>query len=672
MDACTEAERDAEGKLTAAGFAALETGLEAEGIALRQAADRPNASILISVDQAEEMARADTKSGEALTDYLRVALAATRSPWQLAFTIRTDSFPELQNHRRFQDLEARGYDLRAIPVFRFDSLVEKPAKRYGVEVDHVLIDALMEDAPKEDALPLLAFVLQRLWRQYAASGMLTKDNYDKVGGLKGLVEEAAERALRGLEPEQDVPLPAALASGRPVELGASTFVPALVQINDQGAMIRHVAKWTSFSEEQQELLNRFDRWRLVIRKGEADGGTVEVAHEALFRAWTRLKSWLEPERARLEALRSLQVDAATWDRNGRDAAFLNHRGKRLGEATAFIATDRYRKRLGKLEFDYVAACQEAERLARTRARRMQMLIGALALSVVAGVVGWRTESYLRERVNWFMTMRPYMLAHVQPYVLTPEAERALKPGNTFKECAKDCPEMVVIPAGEFMMGSPTMEKGRDDDESPQHKVIIAAPFVVSKFTVTFEQWDACVAVGGCNTVSDSGYGRGKQPVINVSWHDAQQYVAWFSRMTGRAYRLLTEAEWEYAARAGSTTAYPWGDGIGEGNANCSDCGRPWNGKSPAPVGSFMPNTFGLYDMHGNVWQWCEDSWHPDYHGAPPDGSVWQGGDPSDRVLRGGSWLNDSQQLRSAYRVRFRPDNRGRDTGFRVARTLLPR
>jgi hypothetical protein len=200
-------------------------------------------------------------------DYLRAALGTTRSPWQLAFTIRTDSFPERQSHRRFQNLQTHPYDLRALPVFRFDSVVEEPAKRYGVEVDTVLVDGLMDDAPKEDALPLLAFALQRLWRQYAASGKLTKDNYDKVGGLKGLIEDAAERALRGLEPEQDVPLPSAPPIKRRVELGASTFVPALVQISDQGATIRRVATWTSFSDEQQELLSGFDRWRLVVRKG---------------------------------------------------------------------------------------------------------------------------------------------------------------------------------------------------------------------------------------------------------------------------------------------------------------------------------------------------------------------------------------------------------------------
>jgi hypothetical protein len=178
MGVWSKAERADKGDLTPGGLAVLEAGLEAEGQALRNAAARPNASILISVDQAEEMARADGKSGEALADYLRAALGTTRSPWQLAFTIRTDSFPELQSHRRFQNLEARGYDLRALPVFRFDSVVEEPAKRYGVEVDNVLVDALMDDAPKEDALPLLAFALQRLrekyyWRRTMGPSVLT-------------------------------------------------------------------------------------------------------------------------------------------------------------------------------------------------------------------------------------------------------------------------------------------------------------------------------------------------------------------------------------------------------------------------------------------------------------------------------------------------------------------
>lgn len=667
----SNAERDANYDLTDAGLATLEGALEVEGETLREAAGRNVASILISVDQAEEMARADEgmaradgRSGEALADYLRVALAASKSSWQLAFTIRTDNFPELQRHRRFQNLEARGYDLRAIPVFRFDSVVEEPAKRYGVEIDNLLVDELMEDAPKEDALPLLAFTLQRLWDQYAASGALTKDNYDKVGRLKGLIEDAAERALRGLEPEQDVALPSSAPTKRLVDLGARTFVPALAQINDQGATIGRVADWTTFSDEQQELLNRFARWRLVVRKAtDADRGTVEVAHEALFREWTRLKSWLEPERATLEAYRSLQVDAAAWERNGKDVAFLNHRDKRLRQAIRLAGINKYVQRLTQLELDYLAACRAVQR----RTRRMRALIGMLLVGVIAGLTygGWSNQAYLK--------MRAVMLVEdFWPKALAPGSERAMQPLQSFKECA-NCPEMVVVPAGAFMMGSPENEGGREYSEGPQHKVAIGKAFAVSRFEVTFDEWDACVAHGGCvYQPGDQGWGRGTRPVINVSWHDAQQYVAWLSKRTGKTYRLPSEAEWEYAARAGTTTAYSWGDEIGTGKANCDGCGSQWDNNRTAPVGSFPANSFGLHEMNGNAWEWVQDCYQDNYNGAPTNGSARTSGFCDLRVLRGGAWGSTRRNLRSAARFGYSsPHIRSSTFGFRVGRTLTP-
>ena len=669
LEVCKKAERD-KGELTQAGSAALAAALETEGRKLREAADRSGATILVSIDQAEELARADGDSGDALAAYLRAALASAVSRWQLAFTIRTDSFPELQRHRRFQDLKARGYDLRAVPAFRFDSVIEEPAMRYGARVDPTLVDALIDDAPKEDALPLLAFGLQRLWRQYAASGALVFDNYARVGRLSGLIEDGAERALRGLSPDEDVALPATPPPKSRLDLAAATFVPALAQVNEQGATIRRNADWASFSDEQRDLLARFDQWRLVVRKGEP--GTVEVAHEALFREWKRLEGWLEPERARLEALRALQVDALTWDRNGREPAFLNHRGKRLVEATALGENEGYRKRLTALEFDYLAACQVADAAARRRARRMQLVLGALVVGLIATLLVWTNQDFVLEQKNWLLTMRPYRVANFDGHALLPERERALKQGESFRECARACPEMVVVPAGEFQMGSPDGEAGRSENEGPRHRVVIARPFAVAKNDVTFDDWDACADVSGCRrNIEDYGSKHGTKPVVGVGFEDAKHYAAWLSLMTGRTYRLLSEAEWEYSARGDTNTAYYWGDEIGKGNANCYGCGSEGDGRQTSPVGSFKPNAFGLNDMAGNVQQWVEDCYHGYDANTPSDGTPWTVKNCRIWVVRGGSWIQIPRALRSAARVGDTPGFRAGYLGFRVARTLTP-
>jgi formylglycine-generating enzyme required for sulfatase activity len=330
------------------------------------------------------------------------------------------------------------------------------------------------------------------------------------------------------------------------------------------------------------------------------------------------------------------------------------------------------KDLPAVDREFIDQSTKREAKIRVRARRVQALIYVLLVGIILGLIGIINQAYIKEQVHWYMTMRPYRVANVDPYVLTPERERALRPGDSFRECAKDCPEMVVVPAGEFTMGSPATEKGRWN-EGPQHSVAIPRPFAVSKFEVTFADWDACVAVGGCpheNRASDGGWGRGRQPVIGMSWDDAQAYVAWLSRMTGKTYRLLTETEWEYAARAGSQAAYSWGDEIGKGNANCNGCGSQWDNKRTAPVGSFAANAFGLHDMHGNVWEWVEDCEHENYNGAPKDGSAWiEEGECGRRVLRGGSWNSYPRGLRAARRDTYRTYMRGYQLGFRVGRTL---
>lgn len=255
---------------------------------------------------------------------------------------------------------------------------------------------------------------------------------------------------------------------------------------------------------------------------------------------------------------------------------------------------------------------------------------------------------------------------------TPDAKASQKkPLTTFRDCG-DCPEMAVIPSGAFFMGSRESEPGSDDDERPRNQVNVES-FAIGKFEVTFDEWDACFEAGGCDhQPGDMGWGRGKRPVINVSWEDAKQYVDWLSHKTGTTYRLPSEAEWEYAARAFPTSdeanspAYAFGDAIAKVQANFGgNVGRS------VRVGEYPANAWGLHDMHGNVWEWVEDRWHNNYDGAPANGLPWIEGTASARVLRGGSWSDGPRDLRSAIRHRYLPVYRLNNFGFRVARTLTP-
>jgi formylglycine-generating enzyme required for sulfatase activity len=302
--------------------------------------------------------------------------------------------------------------------------------------------------------------------------------------------------------------------------------------------------------------------------------------------------------------------------------------------------------------------------------------------------------------------RPAVGVHLseEPTSLSSESERTLKPGDTFTECDR-CPEMVVVPAGSFTMGSPASEAGRQVFEEPQHTVTISKPFAVGKFHVTVDQFAAFLAETPSHDAGSdcwaSGEGRkgnswrkpgfaqtGSHPAVCLNWNDAKAYVDWLSKKTGKDYRLLTEAEWEYAARAGTTTRYSFGneekdlcrygngaDQTAKGKiagaenwtvAPCTD-GYAYT----SPVGSFLPNAFGLYDMHGNAWQWLKDCWHDRYTGAPSDGSAWLSGDCARRFIRGGSWRNEPRFLRAATRSAQTLNHRTSTLGLRLGRTLSP-
>lgn len=424
--------------------------------------------------------------------------------------------------------------------------------------------------------------------------------------------------------------------------------------------------------------------------------------KALVRALKSDLGWLR-EHTRLLAR------ASEWAEAGRPANRLLT-GEAVGEAKAWAARrPKDAPALNALHLEFIAASEQAEtarqgeaaqalaererlvrqaeqaakereaalkeqRAALRRSARLQRVAVVLALAVIASLIAFVQRGPIMEHVHWLAVQLPYSWSNFRPYVLTAARERSLKPGETFRECAANCPEMVVIPAGSFLMGSPPTEKNRLLDEGPQQAITLARPFAVGKYDVTFAEWDACVSIGGCAPVADGGNPRGNsRPAINMTWDQAHKYTAWLSSMTGQPYRLLTESEYEYAARAARTTAYPWGDEVGEANAACIGCSNGGgDAKTGLPrIGMFKPNDFGLFDMHGTVMRWLEDCYANRLQGIPLDGSARTSSACSNRVVRGGSWLGHPEHIRSASRMAFPPDVQQGIIGLRVARTLLP-
>jgi formylglycine-generating enzyme required for sulfatase activity len=225
--------------------------------------------------------------------------------------------------------------------------------------------------------------------------------------------------------------------------------------------------------------------------------------------------------------------------------------------------------------------------------------------------------------------------------------------------------MVLLPAGSFTMGS----NAGDISERPPHHVTVGAPFAIGKYPVTVEQWNACVTANACPKLSSENATGTKAPARDLSWDDVQQYIKWLSKVTGKPYRLPTEAEWEYAARGGTSTPYWWGDQMRKGNANCKGCGDPWHETGPENVGTFAANPYGLYDMGGNVWQWVSDCWHSSYKDAPADGRIWDASGCNMRVIRGGSWLEGADYMLASTRFKYSESVRQSQNGFRVVKDL---
>jgi formylglycine-generating enzyme required for sulfatase activity len=297
------------------------------------------------------------------------------------------------------------------------------------------------------------------------------------------------------------------------------------------------------------------------------------------------------------------------------------------------------------------------------------------IALVDGTTGFVLSKLLRSA-----TEKPIPVVGTYP--------RAVRPAGEFKDCDV-CPQMIVLSPGRFMMGSPDSEAGRDDDEGPRREVVISRAFAVSKFEVTRKQFGTFVQRAGytrtatsCRTSAEYSRSEGgafqshnpgfpqsdTDPAVCISWDDATAYVDWLTSETGKKYRLLTEAEWEYAARAGAQEPRYWGSDIGTQRANCDGCGSSWDDERTSPIGSFEANGFGLHDMLGNAWEWVADCYRPNYDGAPSDGAEPVEFDCEERVMRGGSWESSPRRIRAANRQRHEAAESDNDFGMRVART----
>ena len=614
---------------------------------------------LIAIDQGEELfASENAAESERFLDFLAAVLKEPPpdvDPYVLV-TIRADSVETL-----LQRWPALGLDkpeseyLPPLAPSAFRDVIVKPAQVYServrrLDVEPALVDQLARDAQGADALPLLAFTLEKLFDEFGADGKLTAERYAGMGGIGGSIDRALALAKKQARPAgTDEALRRLMVPGLATWDMAANAAKRLVT--------REKDLLSGDRASLAPLADALVANRLLTR----GAGTIEVAHEALLRR-PLIAGWLEVQKDSLKLRDDILKEAKEWIDGGLHGENLVRRGARLEAALSLQRDADFANTLAPGK-DYLAACLEQETAGKRAARRTQAAIYTLLVGIIAGLVGFINQDFLKEQYTWRIVM--------QPSVLTAEQERdkASKPSpeTTFAECKNGCPTMVVIPAGKFMRGTAGDEAGF---EGPQREVTIAKPLAVSRTEITFAEYDQCVAAGACPSASANGWGRNDRPVIEVDWEGAKGYVAWLSKLTGKEYRLLTEAEWEYAARAGNPGKWSFGDDetkIGD---------YAWlhensEGKTQ-PVMKKKPNAFGLFDMHGNVWEWTEDHWHDNYEGAPADGTAWTtDGDASRRVVRGGSWSLFPDVLRSAFRNRVATDYRLIGLGFRVGRTLTP-
>jgi len=610
--------------------------------------DESAGELLLAVDQFEELfTQATADQVEAFLGLLDHLVAQPRL--RVIVTLRADFYGRAIGEATLARLLRRDggtFPLDPPSMSALHEMIVRPAEAAGVELEEGLAQRLLDEAGAgPGAMALIAFTLNQLYER-APDRHLNIETYEAFGGVRGAVQQRAEAALQGLPVNTDRALPPLFAQ--------------LVEVNEQEVATRRRAPQAALHGDTKTVAMALTEARLLVSgEGEDRQATLEVAHETVLSGWERLRDWISDHAESLRARRDLERVAMEWDKSGRHGGALRT-GKLLRRYLS-AATPR-----SATAEDYLGACNRRLTLMRVG----YGVLGLLAI-VTLGI-----------------------LFHVNKSAYPPTfAAKALFVQLGIWPVSR--PQMVTIPAGEFERGD--LIGDGQSDERPVRTVRFAQTFEMGQFEVTFDEYDLFAAATGRSKPGNE-WGqefRGVHPVINVSWDDAVAYTVWISKRTGVPYRLPTEAEWEYAARAKTKTVRYWPENAdGEDDAACAYANvfdaknesrlkatynitwEPFNCADDypftAPVGQFTPNAWQLYDMLGNVWEWVQDCYNDSYEDAPADGSPREPADGSQcarRVLRGGSWLHVPLYVRSANRFRNAPDFRSDNFGFRLARTL---
>jgi formylglycine-generating enzyme required for sulfatase activity len=582
--------------------------------------------VLLVVDQFEEIFTLVADNARAkFIEFIEKAVGLPQV--RVLATIRADFTANVTGEPALVRLfQGRGIFLLSAPgVLALTEMIRRPAQVAGYEIRDDLCDRILKDTGTgAGALALMAFALHEVYERGKASGQFTLQDYEALNGVFGAIQSQSERALQRL--------------GQPDERALHALFGDLMEVNDQGVATRRRAALGEIRKDpaKARLADALVDARILVTDLEqVENPTVEVAHEAVFTGWRRLAKWIESNAGKLRVCRSLALAARDWQQAG--ASPFKHLPDR-----ATLKQYRRVRPVCPLGED----SEVVQRYMGAAKRRQRLWGGFLALMVlVVSILG--VDIWLRsQEMNWNV-LRIWAMAQIGVY------------GG---------PAMVTIESGSFQMGASECGTGGDSSECPQHPVTIQS-FEIGQYEVTFDEFAAFVLdVDDVELPHDEDWGRGARPAINVSWNDAKAYAEWLFKVTGQKFRLPTEAEWEYAIRAGTKTAFHFGndaDKLGE---------YAWYGdnseRKTHPVGQKKPNDWGLYDMHGNVWEWVEDDWHRNYKWAPDDGRPWVD-DPrgANRVIRGGSWGSDAHGCRSANRGDLWPDDRSFIVGFRLSRSV---